>query len=265
MKLPMSIYRSGSSSHRDVPTSLYLYYDKFDVLLYVGITSRGIERNREHNSEKEWWQYVARQEVRHLPTRTAALRAERDLIIQLNPPFNKQHNPDHERLAATYRRFVEKPHPSKAAPQEHVSRDHLEEWETGLLHLDLVKRDGKFLHCRSRNDDVALATLLDLTATSFDRFKLKDARVGYVVSLSRHLYGFEAVLKGKLLADVTGVAVLVQRRYSVYAIHNLRLKVAGKPQFVEPTGISDPQKANVGKFSNGAQVRRKHAAVGVES
>jgi len=49
VKLPVSIYRPGASAHRDVPTSLYRYYDKYNVLLYVGITSRGLKRNREHS------------------------------------------------------------------------------------------------------------------------------------------------------------------------------------------------------------------------
>ena len=30
------------------PTSVYLYYDQHDILIYVGITSRGVRRNIEH-------------------------------------------------------------------------------------------------------------------------------------------------------------------------------------------------------------------------
>lgn len=83
-------------------TSLYLYYDKSDFLLYVGITSRGVARNREHDRGKEWWPYVARQEVEHLPSRVAALDRERALIQRHAPPFNVQHNSHHEAMRETY-------------------------------------------------------------------------------------------------------------------------------------------------------------------
>jgi predicted GIY-YIG superfamily endonuclease len=83
-------------------TSIYLYFDKGGILLYVGITSRGISRNVEHNRSKDWWQYVARQEVVHLPTREQALSSERELILLHRPPFNTQHNPDHKVMRSAY-------------------------------------------------------------------------------------------------------------------------------------------------------------------
>lgn len=73
------------------PTSLYKYYDSWGVLLYVGITSRGIARNVEHDG-KNWWQYVSRQEVEHFESRKDALNAEANLIKEYCPPFNIQHN-----------------------------------------------------------------------------------------------------------------------------------------------------------------------------
>jgi len=76
----------------EAPTSLYRYFDRVGLLIYVGITKRGHQRNTEHNMRAEWWPYAARQEVEHLPTRTAALRREAELIRQFRPPFNKQHN-----------------------------------------------------------------------------------------------------------------------------------------------------------------------------
>ena len=85
-----------------LPTSVYRYYDKFDLLLYVGITSRGAIRNAEHYSTKSWWPYVVRQEVDHLPTRPAALARERELIAHFRPPFNTQHNHDSAALRAAY-------------------------------------------------------------------------------------------------------------------------------------------------------------------
>jgi hypothetical protein len=84
------------------PTSVYKYYDQNNLLLYVGITRRGVVRNREHNASKEWWQFVVRQDVEHYPHRLAAEERERHLIRAFRPPFNKQHNPDHEELRAIY-------------------------------------------------------------------------------------------------------------------------------------------------------------------
>jgi predicted GIY-YIG superfamily endonuclease len=90
-------------------TSLYLYYDRRNVLLYVGITSRGMVRNSEHNKTKEWWPHVSRQDVRHYATRDDALAVERALIVEHRPPFNSQHNCDHQVLAAAYLRYVDVP------------------------------------------------------------------------------------------------------------------------------------------------------------
>lgn len=89
-------------SSRVQPTSVYRYYDQFGVLIYVGITSRGVTRNREHNRDKAWWTYVARQEVDHLPDRAAALSHERRLIEDHRPPYNVQHNHDWRRARSDY-------------------------------------------------------------------------------------------------------------------------------------------------------------------
>lgn len=89
-------------AHRDVRTSVYRYYDRLGVLLYVGITSRGATRNGEHNATKSWWKYVNNQQVEHYPTRDAAVHRERELIREFRPPFNVQHNPGHADVAAVY-------------------------------------------------------------------------------------------------------------------------------------------------------------------
>lgn len=84
------------------PTSVYLYYDVNGVLLYVGITSRAISRQREHNADKDWWPFVSIQSVEHYPSRAHAESRKRGLIRRYHPPFNTQHNPGHERARQAY-------------------------------------------------------------------------------------------------------------------------------------------------------------------
>lgn len=90
-------------------TSVYKYYDEFGTLLYVGITSRGMRRQREHNKDKPWWGYVASQLVEHFETREQALSRESSLIDAYRPPFNTQQNPGHESVRAAYLQFRDLP------------------------------------------------------------------------------------------------------------------------------------------------------------
>lgn len=77
---------------REVPTTLYRFYDTDDRLLYVGISERGPERWRAHRKEKPWWTEVARTTTEHYDTRQAALDAERAAIITEQPAYNVVHN-----------------------------------------------------------------------------------------------------------------------------------------------------------------------------
>jgi hypothetical protein len=83
-------------------TSVYRYYDEFSILIYVGVTRRGMARNVEHDRSRPWWAYVDRQEVDHLPSEEMARRHEVNLIQQFRPPFNTQHNPEAAAMRAAY-------------------------------------------------------------------------------------------------------------------------------------------------------------------
>ena len=98
------------------PTSVYRYYDRTGLLLYVGITSRGTRRQREHNGDKEWWPFVARQEVEHYGSRREAASREKALIQEFRPPFNRTHNVDHEQLRELYMAAAQTM-PDRAQPQ----------------------------------------------------------------------------------------------------------------------------------------------------
>lgn len=83
-------------------TSVYRYYDKNKILIYVGITKQRTGRNRQHNADKEWWPFVASQEVEHHVSRLCARNRERELIKIFRPPFNRVHNKDHVVLRLAY-------------------------------------------------------------------------------------------------------------------------------------------------------------------
>lgn len=84
------------------PTSVYRYLDADGVLIYVGITNRGVQRQAEHVVHSKWWRFVHSQDVEHYDDRETAERRERYLIEKHQPPFNVVHNADHKRRLAAY-------------------------------------------------------------------------------------------------------------------------------------------------------------------
>lgn len=122
----------------DTPTSVYKYFDEYGILLYVGITNRGMQRQREHNKDKDWWQYVASQFVEHFPSRGEALDREAWLITTHTPPFNTQLNPNHKTVSASYKAFRKLPTHDQS-PLEIVQ-------EAGKqIPLNVVSHDGNEL------------------------------------------------------------------------------------------------------------------------
>lgn len=74
------------------PHALYRMFDNEGQLLYVGITMALHRRLVTHRRVRSWWRYVAIMEVEYLPSREAALEAERIAIIHEKPAHNMQHN-----------------------------------------------------------------------------------------------------------------------------------------------------------------------------
>lgn len=105
----------------DATASVYKYFDKAGILIYVGITECGIVRNRQHNESKEWWKFVHRQQIEHFPSREQAHEREVQLIERFRPPFNKQHNKDH----AAARRFYLDMTEGRVLPPNYSKRSRL--------------------------------------------------------------------------------------------------------------------------------------------
>lgn len=74
------------------PTHLYRYFDERDCLLYVGVSASAIRRLLEHAAGKVWAPLVSRVDVQTLPSKEAALIAEKTAIEKERPRFNVQHN-----------------------------------------------------------------------------------------------------------------------------------------------------------------------------
>lgn len=73
-------------------TSLYRYFNKDDVLLYVGISKHPVTRLRQHISNKDWIKETTNVTLEQFETRELALLAEEWAIKSENPKYNKQHN-----------------------------------------------------------------------------------------------------------------------------------------------------------------------------
>lgn len=74
------------------PTSLYRFYGRKNLLLYIGITNNMIRRFGTHGEQKSWHPDVVRVEVEHYPSRQHALSAEAAAIAAEAPIYNVQHN-----------------------------------------------------------------------------------------------------------------------------------------------------------------------------
>lgn len=71
---------------------LYRVYAADNSLLYIGITDRGREREREHARTKSWWSEVHHVTVEPVETRAMLRHLEAQAIRRQRPKYNIQHN-----------------------------------------------------------------------------------------------------------------------------------------------------------------------------
>jgi GIY-YIG catalytic domain len=74
------------------PTALYRWWDKENLLLYIGISDELAGRVKGHVKASSWMDFAATSAIERHPTRAAALAAEEEAIKAEKPIFNKQHN-----------------------------------------------------------------------------------------------------------------------------------------------------------------------------
>lgn len=83
---------SGQASLNTRPHALYRFYDRSDVLLYVGITVDIPARVKKHRAEKPWWTEVSNISIENFGSRHEVLAAERTAIRTERPLYNIDHN-----------------------------------------------------------------------------------------------------------------------------------------------------------------------------
>ncbi|WIB25814.1 GIY-YIG nuclease family protein [Curtobacterium sp. MCSS17_015] len=195
---------------KSTPTSLYRYFDRDGVLLYVGITGQRSARNTQHNADKAWWKYVDRQAVEHYPNRVSALAAEREEISRRQPPFNTQHNPDHAALSDAYHAFA-------AATQSADRPGKLMQTLKGRMPLSIVtfERERNSLLVRTMPKHVKLASRIAHTPGLYVQHAGRRAPV---VSMRHEQFGLVAEMQGKWLDQVTELNAVVTRSGNGYAI-----------------------------------------------
>ncbi len=168
-------------------TSVYLYYDKHDVLIYVGVTSRGTRRQHEHNGDKDWWPLVDQQMVEHYPTREKALARETYLIGRYRPPFNTAQNPSAKNSRRAYEDGI-------STLREMTPARRLKTVQ-GRVPLRIAKRDGQTVTLVA---GTRFAALMNKTDLHRDKTQVMGWQIecGRVTAVAKHAFAtvFEVCL-----------------------------------------------------------------------
>lgn len=154
-RVTVGVANLATSAH-----ALYRFYDRTDVLLYVGITVDLPTRMKNHRKGKPWWTAVAHVKVEQYETREQALAAEREAIKNEHPLYNDQHN---EVLV--------------------IEDEALELAESALRNLDDDEREDTLADAasdfdgRTRNQRAQIIEAAESAVVSlaWDRWQLKDA------------------------------------------------------------------------------------------
>lgn len=122
------------------PHALYRFFDRTDVLLYVGITMDLGARLKKHRRDKPWWLDIDHITIEHFSSRAEALAAEAEAIRMEGPLHNDQHN---EMVSVD----VPEPGGPGAAPcgedcDERCLSHHNDDWWQGRdqLAIDILER-----------------------------------------------------------------------------------------------------------------------------
>lgn len=78
----------GRPRRKNVPTTLYRFFDQDGALLYIGISADVRRRISQHRKDKPWWKESARIEMEHYPNAEEARAAEKIAIKTENPRHN---------------------------------------------------------------------------------------------------------------------------------------------------------------------------------
>jgi hypothetical protein len=212
------------------PTSVYRYYDKYGLLLYVGLSGSGYRRNDQHSQGSGFWPYVASQTVDHLPDRAAAHAYERRLIIEHRPPFNVHHNPNHQDARAVYLAFRNSPMPD--LPDLLLGDAMRTSTRRMRIPLHIKRRDTDLTFAVELRSSPASATMINALATEKPS---RGPRGGY--PRPRTIYGNHI---GQVTSIRTEQSILVVRatlKAGDYAGAYLQCEEATKSGTYRVTGV----------------------------
>jgi len=68
--------------------TLYRFFDKDNVLLYVGISINAYNRAKQHKADKEWWPDVVQITLETYPDRATVELQEKQVIAAESPKYN---------------------------------------------------------------------------------------------------------------------------------------------------------------------------------